>query len=283
MALEQHPIFKKYVPWNGEVEPGFITNFLGVRTRLEFWPKEWYAHLNPGFNEEYFEWIDVLESVAEAHDEFTMLELGAGYDRWLVNAAVALRQSNPSASPYLIGVEAEPTHFEWMEMHFRDNDLDPKQHLLIQGAVTSKDGIIHFLTGYSREWYGQSIVSHPWTVFWRWRRSLHDYPDAEVKKVQSVSLKTLLHPLRYVDLIDLDVQGAEYDVLKAAIVQVNEKVRRVHIETHAKKIDRVLREMFLSMGWKNINDYSLQSKSETAYGEISFQGGLQTWVNPKLR
>ena len=38
----------------------------------------------PDFCEEYFEWIDVLESVLAADQQFVMIELGAGYGRWLV-------------------------------------------------------------------------------------------------------------------------------------------------------------------------------------------------------
>ena len=43
----------------------------------------------PSFNEEYFEWVDVLEAVVARAGMFTMLELGAGWGRWLANAAAA--------------------------------------------------------------------------------------------------------------------------------------------------------------------------------------------------
>jgi hypothetical protein len=66
----------------------------------------------PAFPEEYLEWIDLLEAVANAQGKFTMIELGAGYGRWLVNAAVTLRQRKPTIVPFLIGAEAEPTHFQ---------------------------------------------------------------------------------------------------------------------------------------------------------------------------
>jgi hypothetical protein len=36
---------------------------------------------------------------------------------------------------HIIAVEAEPTHFEWMTMHFRDNGLDPASHTLVHAAV----------------------------------------------------------------------------------------------------------------------------------------------------
>ena len=91
-------------------------------------------------NEEYFEWIDLLRAVAEPRDSFTMLELGAGWGRWLVDAWSALRLSNKeNLAIKLIGVEAEPQHFVWMQQHFRSNGLDPYQHRLIEAAVMARD------------------------------------------------------------------------------------------------------------------------------------------------
>ena len=52
-----------------------------------------------------------------------MIELGAGYGRWLVRAATALQQVKDL--PFqLIGVEAEPQHFKWLLQHFKDNGLN---------------------------------------------------------------------------------------------------------------------------------------------------------------
>jgi FkbM family methyltransferase len=305
----RHPIFEAYHKWSGMVDFGFQVNFLGVRTRRNFTNAKVDGGQRvqteyPAFGEEYFEWIDLLEAVAEAGHDFTMLELGAGYGRWLVNAAAALRQVNKSAVPHLIGVEAEPTHFQWMNLHFRDNGLDPDEHLLVQAAIAPEDGTANFFAGYSREYYGQSLVPplislrtlnrKLRTLSLRLRRKSHEEPwlTAKMTRVKTVSLRTILRPLGFVNLIDLDVQGAEYDVLKAAAPDLDEKVRRVHIGTHGRRvhigthgkgIEEKLREMFLSMGWNMVNDYSSHSKSQTPYGEVSFGDGVQTWLNLKLR
>jgi FkbM family methyltransferase len=281
-----HSVFGAYDQWSGAVDAGFQVNFLGVRTRIGFTNKAVTTEY-PAFDEEYFEWIDLLEAVADAHGRFTMIELGAGRGRWLVNAAVALRQRKPMTIPFIIGVEAEPTHFEQMKIHFRDNNLDPDKHLLIQAAVAAKDGHARFFTGYSLGWEGQSIVPSSWKNGWR----IEKYPNAKIEKVKAISLKSILRPLKFVDLIDLDIQGQEYEVLKAAASDVNEKVARVHIGTHDKEtlgtlgkdVEKGLREIFNSMGWSNICDYPAQNKSVTPYGEISFVDGVQTWLNPKLR
>ncbi len=64
-----------------------------------------------------------------------MVDLGAGFGRWLVKGATAVRQCHGDLPIRLIGVEAEPTHFEWLKQHFNDNGLDPAQHELIEAAV----------------------------------------------------------------------------------------------------------------------------------------------------
>jgi len=296
-TLEHHPVFTHYACYSGETDSSFTVNFLGVKSRADFVRARTAVedirrkHVQtsyPKFNEEYFEWVDVLETVAEATNDFTMLELGAGYGRWMVNAAAALRQSKTSVAAHLIGVEAEPTHFEWMKTHFRDNGLDPNEHLLIQAAVDAKDGTVQFFTGHAREWWGQSIAHNERILsrvrrFLPWSDPTERWTDAKVASVAAISLNTLLHPLNSVDLIDFDVQGAEYDIIESAAVQVNDKVKRVHIGTHSKENEKALRQMFRMMKWENINDYPCLTKSQTPYGEISFQDGVQSWHNVKLQ
>ena len=80
----------------------------------------------------------------------------------------------------LVGVEAEPTHFEWMNEHFADNGLDARRHRLIQAAVAANDGVANFAIGHAEAWYGQAIVSGTGDQFNNW-------PEASVKEVATVS------------------------------------------------------------------------------------------------
>lgn len=113
-----HPIFEHYQCWSGIVPAGRIVNFLGILTRSSYFNLHAVTSEDisvateyPPFDEEYFEWIDVLESVYNAQDRFTMIELGAGWGRWMTAAFGALRQLKPEMPYTLVGVEAEPTHF----------------------------------------------------------------------------------------------------------------------------------------------------------------------------
>ena len=92
----------------------------------------------PPVDEEYFEWLDLLESVVAAKGSYTMIELGAGYGRWALRAAFAARQYNPKLRCHVIAVEAEPTVYGWLKEHFAHNGLKPRWHTLLHAAVTDQ-------------------------------------------------------------------------------------------------------------------------------------------------
>lgn len=99
--------------------------------------------------------------------------------------------------------------------------------------------------------------------------------------VRGITLNTILRDLPRVDLVDLDLQGAELDVLGASVERLDAQVKRVHIGTHGADIEDGLRALFGAHGWWLVNDYPCHSRSSTPYGEIEFQDGVQTWVNPR--
>jgi FkbM family methyltransferase len=278
-----HPVFSQFKRYKTDSdEPAVIFDFLGVATRRSFIegmiknaggevrvPTKGTILPYPAFNEEYFEWIDVLESVIAADRQFVMIELGAGYGRWLVIAAIAICKYHGDLPMKLIGVEAEPTHLRWMKDHFRDNGLDPEQHRLIEAAIDEKEGEVCFWIGDADAWYGQAIA--------------HGMQASErIQWVKAITLNQVLDALDHVDLIDLDIQGAELVVLRSAIGELDKKVKRVHIGTHSHDIEYGLRELFRQHNWYKANDYCLGSREITPWGEIEFGDGVQTWINPRL-
>lgn len=270
-----HDVFSRFSRWSGKVPEGSIVNFLGVVTRARFWPpyvavadgypKDRYVKTEfPPFDEEYFEWIDLLEAVVTAESHFTMLELGAGWGRWIANAAAALKHIG-GVPHTLIAVEAEPSHFDSMTEHLANNGVDPATVRLIRAAVAPADGKVGFQVGDTQwgkpsDWYGQSIGGSG--------------------VVEAISLTTLLRPLKTVDLIDLDVQGAELDVLEAAPDALDEKVKKVHVGTHSPRNEEGLRSLFGRLGWVCARSFPSSATVGTEWGMISFQDGVQTWLNP---
>jgi FkbM family methyltransferase len=297
------PILSAFEPWEGIVEPGWEVNWLGVRTRLSVGNVRGFdapTHVRtqaPEASEDLLEWITVLESVNEASDTFTMVELGAGWGRWLVNAAVALRRLDPARDVQLVGVEAEPTHFRWLVQHLRDNGLDPERHRLVQAAVAASDGTVRFQRGDAAAWYGQAIdaddplakLSGPVSRLIRWSRNsvanrlAFGRQARKMRRTRSVGLATLLEPHARVDLVDADVQGAEADVFEPAGSLLSAGVRRVHIGTHDRENERRLRVLFTGLGWECRFDYPSGTRCETDWGPVDFEDGVQSWINPALR
>jgi FkbM family methyltransferase len=259
---ELHEVFSRFVR-GAQALP----NWIGVTTRREFFVDElrFVTVSPPPPDAELFEWIDVLEAVTRASDRFTMLELGAGYGRWIVNAAAALRAYSGLPAE-LTAVEAEPTHFRWLQQHCRDNNVAAT---LLRAAVARQRGSVEFGVGEPASWYGQAIADGTWQ------------PD-NVETVDAITLLDLLGPLESVDLIHCDIQGGEADVFEQAAPQVDRKVRRVHIGTHGAVLEHRLRRLFTSLGWVNVNDFPSGTEAETRWGRITFQDGVQSWSNPRL-
>ena len=290
-TVQEHPVLSRFPCWAGEVPAGVKANFLGVQTR-EAYTTFLQQHTEPRHIatnypppcEDLLEYIDVLEAVLAARDQFIMIELGAGYGRWLVNAAAAARIANDIPC-HFIGVEAEPTHFQWMRDHFRMNGLEPGQHRLLNAAVAPEDGDAQFVAGRAADWYAQALATDDFVDRLRASGDLDENSDdqLEVTTVPAISLKSLLREIKHpIDLLDIDIQGAELEVLDAARPLLNTHLRRVHIGTHGEVIERDLRAMFNGLGWQPVHDYGCLQRCETPWGSIDFEDGVQSWINPHL-
>lgn len=271
--MEQHPIFSHFKP---SVE--FISDsFLGTVSRREFTSEAMQEKVCargpaglPAFNEEYFEWIDLLESIREwkpGSGPYTFMELGAGYGRWSVRAAIA----RPLAR--IIAVEAEPTHFAWLKQNFKDNGVESDRLRLIKAAVSDKPGECLFYVGRPAEWYGQCIADPECAP-----------PETGTVEVPCVTIEQLLkyEYVTLVDLIDMDIQGHEFVVLNSAIEVLNAKVKRLHIATHSDEIEHRLMELLEAQEWEYRWNYGCGRKYGTPYGDIKFQDGVQSWVNKRF-
>ena len=73
-----------------------------------------------------------------------MIDLGAGYGRWSVRAAYAVKQYNPQLRRRLIAVEAEPTVYGWMRQHFSNHGIGFFERKLIHAAVCEQPGKVYF-------------------------------------------------------------------------------------------------------------------------------------------
>jgi FkbM family methyltransferase len=296
MRNQHHPIFFNFERFTGNAGGHYYVDFLGTITRRSFLTLLDSDEVSgapdyPEFSEEYFEWIDVLESVMLAGSEYTMIELGAGYGRWAVRAAFAARQKKKNFR--LLTVEAEPLHFEWISTHFRDNGLDPAAHAVFHAAVADRPGYVSFyvespLVESSVIWYGQSIVQADAVVeevedrqHMGLQKKRHQTGSVSVV-VQSITLDSILAQCKIVDLIDMDIQGQEAAVISSAVGSLDQKVKRLHVGTHSPAVDQQLKTILGEHGWLCHADYGWNSVCETPWGRITFEDGVQGWTNPRL-
>jgi FkbM family methyltransferase len=228
---------------------------------------------HPPLDEEYFEWVTLLTTIAHARDRFCIAEIGAGWGRWIASAAVLCRRKGIVCS--LIGVEAEPSRFEFMKMVLRDNYVDPDDHDLLQAAAAARDGEV-LLAGNDelRDVYGHKIIRSDEVFAWQ------IVPGYVIHSVPAYSFQTICATHQFIDLVDIDVQGAEYDILAGSFEAVSWKIGVVHIGTHSKEVEKSLKKLFGAMGWLSAFAYPGHSTVQTSFGAVTFVDGVQTWVNP---
>ncbi len=118
----QSPVFESFKFVEPRREGDFRVDCLGARARSHYYPPDWFDFSEqPQNNEMLFEWIDLLDAIRTADEMVTIVDLGAGYGKWLGDAAAAARQLNKKF--HVVGVEAEPSNYDWMLEHFADNEI----------------------------------------------------------------------------------------------------------------------------------------------------------------
>lgn len=247
------PTFFGFNPCSSAGETGFFFDFLGTKTRTEYLPAscQWlsgkvFGLPAPGRTilHEYEEWQGVIAAVRDAKNTFVAVELGAGWGPWLVTSHFAAKHLGID-STLLVGVEAEAPNIEFMKTHFSDNGIDYRQHKIVRAAIDKRDA--------------SAASSHPGGA-------------------PLMSLTTLLKDLPIVDIIHCDIQFAEARAFAAGIGAVTDRVRRVVIGTHSRKIEDDLIETFRTWSWQLEHETPCKYRIEngTPYLETD---GVQVWRN----
>jgi FkbM family methyltransferase len=276
--VTHHPVFSIFDRPGKRSDETFFLDFLGVKHRKRFLEEalidslvRWSPRKSP--SEEYFEWIALLVAVEAAPARFTIVEVGAGWGRWMLRGAAAAKLRNKSY--HLVGVEPDPDHFNWMAIAMDDNDIPPGNRTLIHGVVAGTQESVWFQSGTPSEWYGQAIIEAGQAHHLIESGAAESTP---VRQMRPISLDSTFAELESVDLLDLDIQGAEADAIEQSIDSIERKVKAVYVSTHSEEVERRLRALFLTRGWFPVFDYSLSSSPRTPYGTIQLKDGAQLWM-----
>lgn len=277
VSESDHDTISSFAAYRGPGAEGFVTDFLGTKTRVGFvhglQAKSGVVEGHPSpvtLHASVTEWAGTLRSVAEARGEFVAVELGAGWGPWLTASAAACRQRGIDRVK-LVGVEAAASHVEFLRAHFADNGLDPDAHTLLHGAVAATDGFVEFpeLDHPACDYGATLFTGDP----------LYRHADGQSwTRVPAYSIATLLADYPRVDLIHIDIQGSEAEVVSAARATLKAKARRLVIGTHGRATEQRLLEDLSADGWVCETDEACRY----AVGEAGLYlavDGCQVWRN----
>jgi len=313
---EVEQLLRKVAPWSGQVREGYVANFLGVLTQGRFlWNKK--GPFDGGYvtttlptvgseGEGYFEIADWFYSAHDATDQYIAISLGAAYGAQLVGAWKTLQLINPLPSK-LVAIEPVPENCAWIRQHMADNGIAPDEHSIIQAVVdvdnrpnlfpvgaagTGLTASVDTNSERSRQIYADLFERKEYcgqvlrNIFLRnstgVTRGLPYGYSAEIQFVSSVTLHNVLAPFDRVDLLEIDIQGAENTVIAPFMNMLNRKVRRVHLGTHGSAVHFALRKLFYGAGWESVFDYTPDAQHMTARGPFEIGDGILSVRNPRV-
>jgi FkbM family methyltransferase len=202
-----------------------VSNKFSTPPSREGWHRQWHGYhqmkkvrSNRKINQNKKKYANVPEHVLREslierqiflniiHDikkkNINMIELGAGRGDWcLALAGIIDHQLIPClASTYrCLGLEAEPTHYEWTKEHFEKQQINA---IAVHGASGGVDGYCNFYSmADPADNYGQHINEEKGNL-----------------KVPLFKLATLLkkYDFSHVDLLHMDIQGVETETISSA-------------------------------------------------------------------
>jgi len=197
-----------------------------------------------GFEVDCF--LSILSDIQKKH--VTMLELGAGWGEWCMALAGVIGYKLIPIVPEsyrCFAVEAEPTHHQWLMEHFKVQHIKGEA---IFGAVSDKIGTCRFNTlvepsknyGQSMSFTGGHIKQ---TVY-----GLLNLVCGKAIEVPTYTLDSMTRLFGHIDIVHMDVQGAELRVIEGVSGTINEGlVDYFIIGTHRKEYNSGLRRVLEPM------------------------------------
>lgn len=312
-------VFDGIEPFAGDVPRGYLVDFLGTFTDAKFRTLFGVDPANAGGayvetalpelsrdGEGWFEAVDWVMAAREASGSYVMMTLGACYGAQAVGASRALQLVNPM--PFkLVAVEPMPENMRWVEKHLRDNGIDPKNHWLVQLAISDRLDPVYFPVGAPGSGAQNCYSTNEVDARNEYVRQLSEDPQsalrdliltgrtgitrdlvpgegwsAEICLLSAITLKELLGPFERVDYLESDIQQSEILVFPPYIELLREKVYRIHIGTHGGDVHAQLADLFGSDGWEIVFNFAPNSTFETDLGAFATNDGILTVRNPVL-
>jgi hypothetical protein len=295
-------LFRLFTNATAQAVPDAYVDFLGRITRSRFIrtcaPRVGVVSHDPpipndGFYADAIEYIGLLSAIRTLQDgRLVVAELGAGWGPWMAAAGVAARLKGIGEVD-LIGIEGSRGKVEHMKDHLADNGLRPRvadeatrhgnvRSRCIRGIVWGESGTAQFPVFDPEKQFGAAattgIVSG-WGV--DYRGHTFSYEELPAYRVQDILSE---HPK--VDFIHIDIQGAEFEVCRAAIDFLSERTRYLFIGTHSRTIEGKLVSLLLPAGFTLLREKPCRFRFYTWPGTLeglTLRDGGQLWRNDRFR
>jgi hypothetical protein len=203
-----------------------------------------------GFHAEAPEYVAVADSVRRAGSRYCIAELGAAWGPWIGLGGVMARNRGVKEIE-LIGVEALPARFELMCRHLAVNSLRPEEgNETTLGAVTCRLVAGAATAARTEVWFPDAAITDLGSAISD-SDSGRDYRGRRVHnlRVEGYPLSEILRDAR-VDLLHVDVQGAELELVRANLDLLARQVSGMMIATHSRVIEGGLIELLYERGWQ---------------------------------
>ena len=230
-------------------------------------------HFKPGYpplSEWTADWLVTLVAAKTAGNSFSVVELGAGYGQWMVTAIRAFKSLRPDGTVRGLALEADDIHFNWLKEHVSRNleeYVGVKTELV--HAAAGKDGEVNFpvLDDPAKD-YGASYTSGG---------------SQRVVSAPSMSLATVLNRFDspVIDLLHVDIQGAEEDLLlKNDVAEPLSRVKFIMVGTHrSEELHNSIANKLRFLGFKILLEWPRNSLLSTGAGEIKTTDGVVIAMN----
>jgi hypothetical protein len=271
-----------HVVWNREPIPGHIVNFLNVAMNVDFMPS---LKLAPGsldvipipanYHADLAEWAAMLRAVDLARDTFTSIELGCGWGACLNNTGAAAKRKGLKVT--LIGVEGDAKHIGYATRALETNGFLSSEYVLHRGIAAADKGFAFFPK--------QEEGSDHWGLEAQFvqddARRQELAQSGKYEELPMMALADVIGDRDRIDLLHIDIQGAERELVHDAMDVMSRKVAYVFVGTHSREIEGEVMAGFLNAGWQLEIERPLVF--DIVQGRpITRIDGVQAWRNPNF-
>jgi hypothetical protein len=260
-------------------EPGVLINFLSTRVPVEVSPEilapragKLEGKPNPGnWHADIAEWAAALRSVVMARDSYRIVELGCGWGCWITNMGVAARLRGLDVD--LIGIEGDSSHLDNARRTLELNGFaEGNDFRLYHGIAGPQPGKAAFPREAGESWGGRAD-------FYPDPEALAAYEVDDAWQVLDCLTLQQLSEGKPIDLLHIDIQGAEHDYVLGNFDAIEAYVKRVLIGTHGRTIEGDLMRHFLQAGWTLEMERPAIVPIRDGVPRTRIDG-VQMWANP---